>query len=514
MFGKRFVLPALMVDAILLFFLWGIFRVREYMKICIKILCIFLIVVLIVNSQPPASVVQAVAIIPNKPHQELGQSGSVASLTAIQAFVRNQKMRDVLLAAQLPGVTGAIFASTRPGINQTQRIAEYFSAQKAIQRQVTALNTTQTRQRIAKNDLYTAIVARMKGEELGIPPADCPAGACDLARAAVNAAQSLYDSAKEKSDAAKDAAIKAAPYVALAAAAVAAAYAAVAACQLLPPFASLACTLVAVLLLKKAQAYLVVVTAALVAALATLATAMAAEAASLAALAAAELVLANCQNNYPDCVGHQVCTSTGCKDPTSTPGPSPTPPATSTPGPSPTPGPTSTPCPGGNCSSNGGAQLSPLQLPAGAILANLDPSGGFAYFETANLTIEVPPGAVSEPVTLVYRPQPLIPILGMKPLLSFTLESYRQVGCNAWVKSDGFKRPVSIHFSSVSEEVHGVDPTHIQLYAFNNSMNQWFPLESTYAPDVQQVIVKRIDHFPSNATLYAIMAPDAVTANN
>lgn len=464
------------------------------MKTYIKIISIFLVIALMVNSQPPATVVNAAATTITGQNQGRDQSGSISPFTAIQFRTQDRTTNDLLLEAQLPGGIRAIFAGTRPVPNQTQRIDEYFSAQEAIQQQVAELSVTQAREQVKKDDLYATLVALAKSEERLIPPADCPGGACDGARAAVQARQSSYNLAKMATQRAGTDALDAGIKAAVAGAIVAAIYLVIAACnQFLTPIGAQICIMIASEALKNAMSNLKWALIDLGIALVKLVAVAIEEGAASDALNAAQKALTECTARNPDCSGSQMCTSGGCKSPT------------------PVPKPTS--CPEDSCSSNGEAQLSPMQIPSGASLASLDQLGGSARFENANLSVEVLPGAVSEPVTLVYQSQPRVSILGMRPLLFFTLESYNQMGCNVWVKSDGFKRAVHIRYFYASEALKDVDPKNIRFYAFNNSMNQWFPLTGTNDPNTQEMIVK-VDRFPTNATLYAIMAPGAVTANN
>ena len=215
-------------------------------------------------------------------------------------------------------------------------------------------------------------------------------------------------------------------------------------------------------------------------------------------LAKAESEYADAQKAYDDCVAGQEtcdvcekCEKTGCE---------------------PIPCPEGEECQGGICvSTQGEGALLPPTFPEDSTLVSVSPDGSILSTDDGLTIVIFPAGAVSDPATVVYMPQPRIPINGFDVVRLLSLEAYS--GCCEWQKFTDFNKPVTIQVSYTREEVAGIDEEQLGLYYFDNELNEWVALEAVVDPAGDSVTVNELNYFTLHFTLYALMAPAEAAAD-
>ena len=183
--------------------------------------------------------------------------------------------------------------------------------------------------------------------------------------------------------------------------------------------------------------------------------------------------------------------------PSITPGKSATPSTSTAPVPSMTPGKSATP-------STSTALVPPMTPSPGSITVSSN-GGEFPFGE--NVTVNIPPKAVSVSVDIVYIPKPVLPVTGFVTVESFTLEAYFYTD-SQWQKFTNFKKPVTIQVSYTPEQVVGMDESQLGLYNFNNALNQWVELPGKVNTEANTVTAE-LQYFGLNGYLYALMLPAA-----
>jgi hypothetical protein len=173
--------------------------------------------------------------------------------------------------------------------------------------------------------------------------------------------------------------------------------------------------------------------------------------------------------------------------------------------PTPTPEPTATP------STQGGGALLPPPVLEGSTLVSVSPDGSILSTDDALTTVIFPAGAVSDPATVIYMPQPRIPVDSFDLVRLFSLEAYS--GYCEWQKFTDFNKPVTIQVSYSPEEVSGIDEEQLGLYYFDSALNEWVALDAVADPAGDSVTVNELNYFTLHFTLYALMSPVEAVAD-
>lgn len=116
------------------------------------------------------------------------------------------------------------------------------------------------------------------------------------------------------------------------------------------------------------------------------------------------------------------------------------------------------------------------------------------------ITIHFAANTVSAPTAVIYVPQPITSVPGLRPVYFFSLEAYRE---HDWQKVAGFNKPVTIQASYTMTDLADLDESRLALYYFDTAANQWIRTPGTVDIDSQSVTATTSR--PSG--LYGLMAP-------
>lgn len=152
--------------------------------------------------------------------------------------------------------------------------------------------------------------------------------------------------------------------------------------------------------------------------------------------------------------------------PSDTPTPTPSEPPTTIPSGTPTSTPTETPTP---------TPTPTLPSSDASVIVEPDTGATLVYTDTSGLqtTIEVPSGAVTDTITLLYREGsgPATAPLGLQFAgIHFMLDAYRN---NVKIPGYVFKTPIQVTLEYTGADVAGLDETDIALYFFDSSEAAW-----------------------------------------
>ncbi len=195
-------------------------------------------------------------------------------------------------------------------------------------------------------------------------------------------------------------------------------------------------------------------------------------------------------------------TATPSDTPTSTPTSTPTHPAaaTATDTPTPTSSPTASPTPSNTPSAT------PIGVPgATAVLVLSDSS---TVFTATNALFEVPVGAVTETITLVYLPSPTVTgapsgSSWMFAGRSFTLTAYRN---GEALPQFSFQRPITVVLEYSDFDIMGLDELKLQLYYLDTSAGAWLTDGITVV--FRDIANKRIVFSVAHLSRFGLFAPE------